>query len=169
MKKYFYVALMCLAGVAMFTACNQNNPSDPGQQQVDYDKMIGTWTLNSWTIKQVNTDENIVEVDSTINKGQLTIRNGQSEEGYTKYPYIENFLSMNGGEYEGVILIENGMLNLCREDGFIRQDMEYNFEYTVSFPADNKMEWSYDWKGAHTRGGVTHQDHRTVKAIFTKQ
>ena len=83
MKKYFYVALMCLAGVAMFTPCNQNNPSDPGQQQVDYDKMIGTWTLNSWSIKQVNTDENIVEVDSTINKGQLTIRNGRSEDGKT--------------------------------------------------------------------------------------
>ena len=74
---------MCLAGVAMFTACSQNNPSDPGQQKVDYDKMIGTWTLNSWSIKLVNTDENIVEVDSTINKGQLTIRNGRSEDGKT--------------------------------------------------------------------------------------
>ena len=153
----------------MFTACNQNNPSDPGQQKVDYDKMLGTWTLNSWSIKQVNIDENIVEVDSTINKGTITITKKDAGEDGVQYFYTENFLSINGGEYEGMILIENGMLNLCKEDGFNRQDMEYNFEYTVSFPADNKMEWSYDWKGAHTRGGVTHQDHRTVKAIFTKQ
>jgi len=40
---------------------------------------------------------------------------------------------------------------------------------TFSFRSVIRYEWSYDWKGAHTRGGVTHQDHRTVKAIFTKQ
>ena len=168
MKKIYSKLLLIVVLMAGLCAC-KGNGNTPEQPKVDYDKMVGTWTLNSWEIKQVNTDENIVEVDSIINQGQITIRKGQVEDGYTKYPYTENFLSINGGEYEGVILIENGMINLCKEDGFNRQDMEYNFEYTVSFPADNKMEWSYDWKGAHTRGGVTHQDHRTVKAIFTKQ
>ena len=167
MKKIYSKLLLIVVLMAGFCACNKDN--EPEQQKVDYDKMIGTWTLNSWEIKQVNTDENIVEVDSIINQGQITIRKGQVEDGYTKYPYTENFLSINGGEYEGVILIENGMINLCQEDGFIRKDMEYNFEYTVSFPADNKMEWNYNWTGDHTRGGVTHKDHRTVKAIFTKQ
>lgn len=166
MKKIFSKVLFLAVLMAGFCACQKN---DPEPAKVDYDKMVGTWTLNSWEIKQVNTDENIVEVDSIINQGQITIRKGQVEDGYTKYPYTENFLSINGGEYEGVILIENGMINLCQEDGFIRKDMEYNFEYTVSFPADNKMQWTYDWKGDHTRGGVTHKDHRTVKAIFTKQ
>ena len=167
MKKLYSTLLLIVVLMAGLCACkdNGNNP----EQKIDYDKMIGTWTLNSWSIKQVNTDENIVEVDSIINQGKITIRKGKNEEGYTKYPYTENFLSINGGEYEGVILIENGMINLCKEDGFNRQDMEYNFEYTVSFPADNKMEWNYNWTGDHTRGGVTHKDHRTVKAIFTKQ
>ena len=168
MKKIYSKLILIVVLMAGLCAC-EGSGNTPEQQKVDYDKMVGTWTLNSWEIKQVNTDDNIVEVDSIINQGQITIRKGQVEDGYTKYPYTENFLSINGGEYEGVILIENGMINLCQEDGFIRKDMEYNFEYTVSFPADNKMEWSYDWKGAHTRGGVTHQDHRTVKAIFTKQ
>lgn len=39
----------------------------------------------------------------------------------------------------------------------------------VSFPSNGKMEWTYDWKGEHFRGGVSHQDHRTVIAKFTKQ
>ena len=167
MTKIFSKVLFLAVLMAGFCAC-KNNENAP-EQKVDYDKMVGTWTLNSWEIKQVNTDENIVEVDSIINKGRITIRKGQVEDGNTKYPYTENFLSINGGEYEGVILIENGMINLCQEDGFIRKDMEYNFEYKVAFPAEGNMEWTYDWTGEHFRGGVTHKDHRTVKAIFTKQ
>lgn len=167
MKKIFSKVLFLAVLTAGFCACNKDN--EPEQPKVDYDKMLGTWTLNSWSIKQVNTDENIVEVDSTINKGTITITKKDAGEDGVQYFYTENFLSINGGEYEGMILIENGMLNLCKEDGFNRQDMEYNFEYTVSFPADNKMEWNYNWTGDHTRGGVTHKDHRTVKAIFTKQ
>ena len=167
MKKIFSKVLFLAVLMAAFCACkdSQNTP----EQKVDYDKMLGTWTLNSWSIKQVNIDENIVEVDSTINKGTITITKKDTGEDGVQYFYTENFLSINGGEYEGMILIENGMLNLCKEDGFNRQDMEYNFEYNISFPADNKMEWTYDWKGDHTRGGVTHKDHRTVIAKFTKQ
>lgn len=166
MEKIFSKVLFLAVLMAGFCACNGNEP-EPAK--VDYDKMIGTWTLNSWSIKQVNTDENIVEVDSTINKGTMIITKKDAGEDGVQYFYTENFLSINGGEYEGMILIENGMLNLCKEDGFNRQDMEYNFEYKVSFPSDGKMEWTYDWKGEHFRGGVSHQDHRTVIAKFTKQ
>lgn len=168
MNKIFSKVLFLAVLMAGFCACNKDNENAP-EQKADYDKMIGTWTLNSWSIKQVNTDENVVEVDSTINKGTMKITKKNAGEDGMQYFYTENFLSINGGEYTGMILIENGMLNLCKEDGFNRQDMEYNFEYNISFPADNKMEWTYDWKGDHTRGGVTHKDHRTVVAKFTKQ
>ena len=80
MKKIFSKVLFLAVLTAGFCACNKDN--EPEQQKVDYDKMIGTWTLNSWSIKQVNTDENIVEVDSIINQGQITIRKGQVEDGY---------------------------------------------------------------------------------------
>ena len=166
MKKIFSKVLFLVVLTAGFCACNGNDPEQP---KVDYDKMLGTWTLNSWSIKQVNIDDNIVEVDSTINKGTITITKKDAGEDGVQYFYTENFLSIDGGEYEGMILIENGMLNLCKEDGFNRQDMEYNFEYTVSFPAEGKMEWTYDWTGEHFRGGVSHQDHRTVIAKFTKK
>lgn len=133
MTKIFSKVLFLAVLMAGFCAC-KNNENAP-EQKVDYDKMIGTWTLNSWSIKQVNTDDNIVEVDSTINKGTMTISKKNAGEDGTQYFYTENFLSINGGEYTGMILIENEMLNLCKEDGFNRQDMEYNFEYKVSFPA----------------------------------
>jgi len=168
MKKYLYLALMCLASAVMFTACDSNTPSDPGKN-VDFDKMIGKWNLNSYTMKFVNTDDNIVEVDSVINKGQLTITKEKDGEGNMQYFYTENFLSRFGGEGKGVISIEKGMINLYAEDGFNRKDMDYTFEYTVSFPADNKMEWSYDWTGEHSNYSISHQDRRTVKAVFTKQ
>lgn len=157
-----------MASVVLFTACEGNGASDPGAN-VDFDKMVGTWTLNSYTMKFVNTDDNIVEVDSTINKGQLTIRKDKDKEGNTLYLYTENFLSKYGGECSGVISIEKGMINLYAEDGFNRKDMDYTFEYTVSFPADNKMEWSYNWTGEHSNYVTSHQDKRTLKAIFTKQ
>lgn len=97
MEKIFSKVLFLAVLMAGFCACNGNEP-EPAK--VDYDKMIGTWTLNSWSIKQVNTDDNIVEVDSTINKGTLTITKKDAGEDGIQYFYTENFLSINGGEYE---------------------------------------------------------------------
>ena len=164
--KHFYQKVLLAVLVASFFACS-NNDNDP-QPQVNYDKMIGTWTLNSYTEHWVNTTENIEERNSSIDKGVLTIKKEKDEEGAMQYFYTENFLTQDG-EYEGMMLIENGFLNLCAKDGFIRKDLENLYEYKVSFPSNNKMEWSYEWTGAHIRNGVTHQDKRTVKAIFTKQ
>lgn len=158
--------LLIVALSAMLFACDKDN--DP-RSNVDYDKMIGTWTLNSYTEKWVITDDNTVEIDNTINQGTLIIEKKQNEEQEMHYFYKENFLSENGDEYEGMISIENGYLNLRAIDGFNRNDIQNNYEYTVSFPSDNKMEWTCNWTGTHSRNGIAHQDKRTVKGIFTKQ
>ena len=165
MKKIFSKVLFLAVLMAGFCACKDNGNAP--EQKVDYDKMIGTWTLNGLTEKWVNTTDDKVELDQSINKGTLTIRKDRAGEDGMQYFYKENFLGNE--EYEGMILIENGMLNLCDIEGFTRKDLYNNYEYVVSFPAEGKMEWTYDWKGEHFRDGVGHQDHRTVIAKFTKQ
>ena len=151
---------------AGLSACNGNNPEQP---QVDYDKMIGTWTLNSYTQKWVNTTDNIVELDSAVHKGTITIKKDKDEEGNMQYYYTDNFFSRYGDVYEGMIVIEKGRVNLYAKDGWTRKDMDNTYEFTVSFPADNKMDWSYEWTGVHTRGTEMHQDKRTANVAFTKQ
>jgi len=166
MKSIYSKLLLIVVLMAGLCAC-EGKDNTPEQPKVDYDKMIGTWTLNSFTEKWVNTTEDEVELDTTINRGTLTIRKDLDEEQQMQYFYTENFLTQE--EYEGMILIENGYLNLCAIDGFNRRDLVNNYEYEVSFPADNKMEWTYEWTGTHKRGSDIHQDKRTVKAVFTKQ
>ena len=164
MKTRIIIVLLA-ALTAGLCSCNGGNAPQP-QPSTDFDKMIGTWTLNSYTEKWENTTEQIVERDTTINRGTLVIRKDLDEEQQMQYFYTENFLSAE--EYEGMILIENGYLNLCAIDGFNRKDLENNYEYAVSFPSDNKMEWTYEWTGTHKRGSDIHQDKRTVKAVFTQ-
>lgn len=167
MKKMYLKVLFLAVLMAGFCACKDkgNNP----EQKVDYDKMIGTWTLNSYTESWVNTDENKVEKDRTVNKGTLTIRKEQDNSGDMQYYYTENFVNDKCEEYSGRIDITDGCIFLHASDGFSRGDGAEVYDYVVSFPADNKMEWTYDWTGTHSDGIVSHQDKRTVKGIFTKQ
>ena len=167
MKKMYSKVLILAVLVACFCAC-KDNENDP-KEKVDYDKMIGTWTLNSYTETWMNTDENIVEKDRSVNEGTLTIRKEKDDAGDMQYYYTENFVSDSCTEYSGQIDISGGFIYLHGPDGFSRGDGAEMYDYKVSFPADNKMEWSYNWTGAHSDGVVSHQDRRTVKGIFTKQ
>ena len=164
MKRFYSPLLLLVVLMAALCACNDNG-NNP-QPKVDYDKMIGTWTLNGYSEHWVNTTADIVEIDTTINKGTLTIRK-ETEDDETKYIYTENFLT--GEEYEGVIDIEDGAIILRASDGFNRKDLVNIYEYTVSFPADNKMDWTYEWTGSHIVNSVSHQDRRTVIGKFTRQ
>ena len=160
-SKFFLLALL-MAGVC---ACNGNNPDKP---KVDYDKMIGTWTLNSYSEKWVNKDTGSEEKNRSVNKGTLTIRKEKTDDEEYYY-YTENFVSEDCKEYSGRIDFHAGYIYLYGPDGMQRGDGAPTYDYTVSFPADGKMEWTYDWTGTHSDGSMSHTDHRTANAKFTKQ
>jgi len=168
MKKMYSKVLILAVLMAGFCAC-KGNENSPEAKKIDYDKMIGTWTLNSYTESWINTDEDKVEKDRSVNKGTLTIKKEKDNEGNMQYYYTENFVNDNGSEYSGRIDISNDMIYLHASDGFSRSDNAETYDYRVTFPADNKMEWTYEWTGTHSRNGVAHQDKRSVKGIFTKQ
>jgi hypothetical protein len=64
---------------------------------------------------------------------------------------------------------KNNLIYLRAEDGFQRKDNAEIYDFTVSFPAEGKMEWNYSWKGAHSNYGTSHTCQRTVKAVFVKK
>lgn len=166
MKHIFSKVLFLSVLMAAFCACkDKGNTPEP---QINYDKMIGSWKLESYSEKWTNMDDNIVEKDRTVTTGTLTIKKEKDNEGM-QYFYTENFVSDKCEEYSGRIDINGGLIYLHASDGFSRSDGAETYDYTVSFPADNKMEWTYDWKGVHSHNGLTHQDERKVKGIFIKQ
>ena len=166
MKKMYSRVLLWAVLAAGLLACNRNTPDAP---KVDYDKMIGTWQLVSYSEKWVNTDESIVEKDRTVNQGALTIRKEKDSSEDMQYYYTEDFVNDKCTEYSGRIDISGGFIYLHAEDGFSRSDGAEMYDYTVSFPEEGKMEWTYNWKGSHFRDGVAHQDERVVKGVFIKQ
>jgi|GEM_PF-2482710 len=171
MKSIIFKSLLVVVLMAGLCACNNNGNNNPPEQPktVDYDKMIGFWNLDSFAEKWVNTDENIVERDTTITKGSITIKKEKDEDGDMQYYYTENFLTMDGEEYEGRFFFSGGFAYLYAQDGFNRKDQASTYDFTVTFPAENKMEWTYNWKGTHADYTMSHQDHRTVTAKFTKK
>ena len=167
MKKMYSKVLFLAVLMAGFCACKDN--SNAPDQTVNYDKMIGTWKLESYSEKWVNTDENKEEKNRTVTQGTLTIKKEKDNDGDMQYYYTENFVNDNCTEYSGRIDFNGGFIYLHASDGFSRGDKAEIYDYTVSFPADNKMEWTYNWTGTHSDGSVSHQDKRTVKGIFIRQ
>lgn len=163
MKKYFNWVLVCLFCAGFFCACNNNEPQKPS---VNYDKLTGSWKLTSYSVKWVNLDEDKVEKDFVYDSGYLKIE--KKEDG--NYYYTENFVNESREEYYGQIEIDskNNFIYLNAEDGMQRRDNADTYDFTVSFPADGKMEWTYNWKGTHSNYSVSHTCQRNVKAVFTK-
>ena len=71
MKKIFYVALTCLASMVLLTACEKKDATEEGGNKVNYDKMIGSWKLTSYSVLWKNLDDNTTEKDLNYNDGYL--------------------------------------------------------------------------------------------------
>ena len=167
MKMYFKSALMCLFCAVIFCACDNN---EPRKSSVNYDQMIGSWTLTSYSVKWTNLDENIVEKELVYDNGFLTIEKKDDGTGDMYYYYKENFANESRKEYSGRLEIDskNNLIYLRAEDGFQRGDNAEIYDFAVSFPSEGKMEWTYSWKGAHSKNSILHTCQREVKAVFTK-
>ena len=167
MKKYFSVALMCLVSLFFFSACNNDEPEN--KENVNYDQMIGSWKLTSYSVIWKNVSDDQIEKSLNYQDGYLIIEKKKFED-VDAYFYKENFAREDRQEYYGMIEIdtERNFIYLRGEDGFPRDDAEI-YDFTVSFPADGKMQWKYSWKGDHTPSGVSHICQRDVIAVFVKQ
>ena len=160
------ICVLMAALTAGLCACNGDNEPQP-QPSTDFDKMIGTWTLNSYTEKWVNIDANQVEKDRTVNHGSLTIQK-VTDDNESYYTYTENFVNEKGTEYSGQIEITDGCITLCAPEGFIRDDGADTYYFSVTFPAEGKMEWTYSITGRHIQNNDEHNDKRDAKGVFTK-
>jgi hypothetical protein len=169
MKKFFYVALMCMVSAVFFSACNKNEPEDGGNK-VNYDQMIGSWKLTSYSVLWKNLDDNTTEKELNYTDGYLVIEKRHTDDG-DAYFYKENFALDSREEYYGMLEIDtkNNQIYLRAEDGFQRRDNAEIYDFKVSFPADGKMEWNYSWQGTHGNYDVSHTCQRTVKAVFIKK
>ena len=160
--------MLLLAVAAAVCACDSKSEPDP-KQKVDYDKMIGSWKLTSYSVLWKNVDEDKVEKELSYQDGFLVIEKKKIDEGEA-YFYKENFALESREEYYGMLEIDskNNQIYLRAEDGFQRKDKADIYDFAVSFPAEGKMEWNYNWKGEHSDYGQSHTCHRTVKAVFAK-
>ena len=123
MKKYFYVALMCLSSMILFNACNQNAPGDEGKK-VNYDQMIGSWKLTSYSVLWKNLDDDLVEKELNYSDGYLVIEKKKTDDG-DAYFYKENFADESRAEYEGMLEIDskNNQVYFRAEDEALMQSV----------------------------------------------
>lgn len=169
MKKTFSkIMLLAVLAVAM-CACDSKNQPDQ-KQKVDYDQMIGSWKLTSYSVLWTNVDEDKVEKQFSYQDGYLVIEKKRTDDG-DAYFYRENFALESREEYYGMLEIDtkNNFIYLRAEDGFQRRDLAEIYDFVVSFPAEGKMEWNYAWKGAHGNYDESHTCQRAVKAVFEAQ
>lgn len=168
MKKSISKILLLAAFVVAACACNSKNEPE-NKQKVDYDQMIGSWNLSSYSVLWKNVDEDKVEKEISYQDGYLVIEKKKTNDG-DAYFYKENFALESREEYYGMLEIDtqNDLIYLRAEDGFQRKDNAEIYDFKVSFPAAGKMEWNYSWKGAHSNYGTPHTCQRTVKAVFVK-
>ena len=166
MKKFFSKMMLFAVLAVAVCACNsKNQPED--KSKVNYDKMIGKWKVSSYTVKWINLDESKELKNIALTDGSLEISK-QTEDGETYYYYTENFINENRTDYSGRIDVSDRCIELRNRQGFLRDDGADTYEFVVSFPSDKQMEWTYEWKGERTIDGVSHQEQRSVKAIFNK-
>lgn len=170
MKKIFYVALTCLASMVLLTACEKKDTPEEGGNKVNYDKMIGSWKLTSYSVLWKNLDDNTTEKKQNYNDGYLVIEKRHTDDG-DAYFYKENFADESREEYEGMLEIDtkNNQVYLRAKDGFQRSDNAEIYDFKVSFPSDGKMEWDYHTTASHGINGDYHKCQRDVKAVFVKQ
>ena len=89
MKKFFYVALMCMVSMVFFSACEKDDAGDGGNK-VNYDQMIGSWKLTSYSVLWKNLDDNTPEKELNYTDGYLVIEKRHTDDG-DAYFYKENF------------------------------------------------------------------------------
>ena len=169
MKNAFSKILVLAALAVIVCACKKDEPDKDGNQ-VNYNQMIGSWNLTSYSVLWKNVDEDKVEKDFSYQDGYLVIEKKATSDG-DAYFYKENFALESREEYYGMLEIDtkNNHIYLRAEDGFQRRDLAEIYDFTPSFPADGKMEWNYSWKGTHGNYGQSHICQRTVKAVFVKK
>lgn len=165
MKKIFSLALVCLTAI-VFTACNKNEPTAPA---VDFDKMVGTWNLNNYSVVITNMDEGKEVSNTSRNSGLLTITK-KTEDGDVYYDYTENFIDESGEEYSGRFIISKNTIEMGDSDGFLRKGVD-TYDFTVSTLTDNKMEWTYDVEQQYSNSasGENYKRKVVAKAVFTKK
>ena len=88
MKKFFYAALMCMISMVFFTACGKDEPED-GSKKMNYDQMIGSWKLTSYSVLWKNLDDNTTEKELNYTDGYLVINKKKTDDGDRKNRFAE--------------------------------------------------------------------------------
>jgi hypothetical protein len=78
-----------MVSAVFFSACNKNEPEDGGNK-VNYDQMIGSWKLTSYSVLWKNLDDNTPEKELNYTDGYLVIEKRHTDDG-DAYFYKENF------------------------------------------------------------------------------
>ena len=166
--KQLFSKIMLLAVLALAVcACDSENKPDP-KQKVDYDKMVGDWNVSSYTVKWINLDNDATLKDIALDNGTLAVTK-RTEGGDTYFYYTEDFINENRTEYSGRFDISETSIELRNSEGFLRDDGAESYEFVVSCPAENQMQWVCEWTGTRSINGVPHQEKRSVKAVFNKK
>ena len=165
MRKILSLALMCFAAIA-FTACNNEEPTTP---KVDFDKMVGTWNVNNYSVVITNVDAGKEVANISRNSGVLTITK-RTEDGDVYYDYTENFINESGEAYSGRFIISKNTIEMGDSEGFMRKDVD-TYDFTVSALTDNKMEWTYESEKQYSNSstGENYKRKTVAKAVFTKK
>ena len=161
MKKF---AFFCLASL-MLMACNNNEPATP---TVNYDLLIGSWTLNSYSVLITNLDEGKEIENISRNNGTLTITK-ETVDDEVYYYYTENFINPEVPSYSGRFEFTKNTLEMNDREGSLRTDVEYIYDYTISVLTDKKMEWTYESEKPVSSAGKNYTRKIVSKAVFTKQ
>ena len=170
MKKFLFLTAVCcfLATTATFTSCkSKNDPEKPAQEETNYDKMIGTWTLKSYSLIVFNIDKNKETQNDTRDKGTLVITKKTNGDGEAEYFYTENFLQENEVEYSGKIQFLEDLVFLRDENGFMRTNI-FVYDFKVPVLTEHEMKWTYDETHDVTVNGVSHKEQVTANIVFTK-
>lgn len=172
MKKILFLTVVCCLAVttATFTSCNksQNEPDTPEQTvETDYSKMVGTWTLKSYSHVVFNIDKNEEVENVTRDKGTLVVTKETNGDGVAEYFYTENFLLENGEEYSGKFEFYEDLVILRDINGFMRTNI-FVYDFNVPVLTENEMKWTYDRTHTVTLNGVSHKEQVTETIVLTR-
>ena len=161
----FLTAVCCLAAMTTtFTSCEpKNNPETPDQKENNYDKMVGTWTMKSYSFVVFNIDKNQETQNDTRDKGTLVVTKKTNGDGAAEFFYTENFLE----EYSGKLDFHDDLIILRDEFGFMRTNI-FVYDFKVPVLTEHEMKWSYDETHTVTVNGVSRQERVTENIVFEK-
>ena len=107
MKK-IYFSFMAMALVVCFTACRSEKEELTSVPVFDASKILGSWTVNSYSYVMTNTDVDTLMVsDVRQNAGEITVQQDQEQ-----YTYTETFTDPNWGEHSGDIVLHETTFDL---------------------------------------------------------